>query len=346
VVRIAPWLDVYANTATNTVGSGGTNYDIFGRTLPNQEGEGYDFGARGFFLNDRVIMKINYFNNELLNRVSNPLRDNSIGIPMARENGYIDRYLEGMVLNGYGDRVATSPRFADYTGNQLWSDVESDVTEGYELEVTLNPTRQLRMMMNVSYNDSTLNNTYVFTRPWYEQYVLPFRDDAAMKAIIANPAFNATRTIGDYIAGIERRLAYHEAQVGGARIRGNNWMVNLVGSYSFNQGPLKGMRVGASARWRDAPTIGYPEADGTFDVKNAFRGAESLVTDGFVSYSWKNKLRGQTTNWSVSVRVRNLLDHAENYPNSAVDDGTGRPHYLQRIYVQSRTYEFTASMRF
>lgn len=346
VVRVTKWLDVYANAATNTVGAGGTNYDIFGRTLPDQEGEGYDLGFRGFFWDDRVIMKLNYFNNELVNRISNPLRDGAIGIEMARQNGYVERYLEGMVLNGFADRVAGSPRFADYTGNQLWTDVESDLTEGYELEVTLNPTKQLRMMLNVSYNDSTLNSTYAFTRPWYELYVQPYRDDAAMRALIANPAFNATRTIGDYITGIERRLAYHEAQVGGPRIRGNNWLVNFVGSYAFDQGVLKGLRVGGNMRWREAPTIGYPEVAGSFDVENAFIGADSFITDAFVSYSWKSKLLDRNTNWSASFRVRNVFDQNESYPNSAVDNGLGEPHVTQLIYVQPRTYELTIGLRF
>jgi hypothetical protein len=81
-------------------------------------------------------------------------------------------------------------------------------------------------------------------------------------------------------------------------------------------------------------------------VANAFRGAESLVTDGFVSYSWKTKILKQNTNWSVSLRVRNLLGHDETYPNTAVDSGNGVPHILQRIYVQPRTYELTAGVKF
>ncbi|RXK55939.1 hypothetical protein ESB00_08685 [Oleiharenicola lentus] len=346
VVRVAKWLDVYANTATNTVGAGGTNYNIFNERLPDQEGEGFDLGLRGFFWDDRVILKLNYFSNELLNRVSDPLRDGAIGIEMARQNGYVERYLEGMVLNGFGDKVAGSPRFANYTGNQLWSDVESDKTEGYELEATLNPTKQLRILVNVSYNDSTLNATYKFTRPWFDQYVKPYATDAAIRAPIANPTFNATRTIGEYIDGMARRLNYHEAQIGGSRIRGNNWIVNLVGSYAFDEGPLKGLRVGGDVRWRDANTIGYPEVAGTFDTKNPFKGAESFITSAFASYSWKTKLLDRNTNWSVSLRVRNILDDSETYPNSAVDYGNGVPHYLQRIYVQPRTYELTAGMRF
>jgi hypothetical protein len=346
VVKVTKWLDAFANTATNTVGAGGTNYDIFNRTLPNQEGRGYDLGLRSFLFDDRVILKLNYFNNELTNRVSNPLRDGAIGVEMARQNGYVERYLEGMVLNGFGSKVAGARRFADYPGNGLWSDVESDLTEGYEIEATLNPTKQLRVMLNVSYNDSKLNSTYNFTRPWYEQYVKPVRDDAAIRSVIANPTFNATRTIGDYITGIERRLNYHEAQVGGPRLRGTNWLVNVVGSYAFDQGPLKGTRVGASARWREAPTIGYPERAGTFDVKNAFSGKDSLVTDAFVSYAWRQRLRGQNTNWTVSLRVRNILDDDEASPASAVDNGSGGAHILQRIYQTPRTYELSAGLRF
>lgn len=347
VVKVTKWLDAFANKSTNTVGAAGSAYNINNESLPNQEGNGYDLGLRGFFFDDRVILKLNYYHNAAENRISNPLRDGAIGIEMARVNGYVERYLEGMVLNGFGTKVTGAKRFTEYqTSNGLWTDLESDASEGYELEVTLNPTKQLRLMCNVSYNDATLGSTYKYTRPWYDKYVLPYRNDTAITSLIANPVFNATRTIGEYMAGMERRLNYHEAQVGGSRIRGNNWLVNVVGSYAWDQGPLKGTRVGASARWRDAPTIGFPEVAGNFDTKNPFTGAESLTTDAFVSYSWKTKLLDKTTNWLVSLRVRNLLNQAEYYPNNAVDYGNGIPHILQKMYVQPRTYELTASMKF
>lgn len=47
VLKATRCLDAFANTTTNTVGAGGTDYDIFNQTLPNQEGPGYDFGLRG-----------------------------------------------------------------------------------------------------------------------------------------------------------------------------------------------------------------------------------------------------------------------------------------------------------
>jgi outer membrane receptor protein involved in Fe transport len=122
--------------------------------------------------------------------------------------------------------------------------------------------------------------------------------------------------------------------------------VNLVGSYAFDQGPLKGTRVGGSARWREAPTIGYPERAGTFDVANAFSGKDSLVTDAFVSYAWRQKLLDRNMNWTVSFRVRNLLDDDGAYPASAVDTGSGQAHILQRIYQAPRSYELSAGLKF
>ena len=346
VVKVTKWLDVFANTSSNTVAAGGAAYDILARPLPDQEGTGYDLGLRGFFLQDRVILKLNYFSNTGVNRVANQLRDGALGPGLARQGANVDSYVEGMFRNGLGSKIAGVVRFTDYPGNGLWTDLESDKTEGYELEVTLNPTKQLRLMTNVSYNDSTLNSTYKFFRPWYEQFVKPYRGDPSITSLRTNPGTNNVQTIGDVITNFERRLNYHEAQIGGARIRGNHWLVNVVGSYAFDQGTLKGLRVGGNARWRDAPTIGYPEVAGTFDVKNAFTGAESLVTDAFASYAWRNRLFGQNTNWLVSFRVRNLLGHDEPYPNTAVDSGNGQPYYLQRFYVQPRTYELTVSIQF
>jgi hypothetical protein len=44
--------------------------------------------------------------------------------------------------------------------------------------------------------------------------------------------------------------------------------------------------------------------------------------------------------------VRNLLNDEEAIPGGAVDNGSGRPHLLQRIYQTPRTYELSAGVRF
>lgn len=346
VLKVTKWLDFYANTATNTVAAGGANYTIFNTPVPSQEGKGYDLGVRTFLFGDRAIIKLNYFHNELANRISNPLRDTAVGVPLARETGFVERYLDGMTQNGFGSKVAGALRFRDYPGIGLWTDVESDATDGYELEATINPTKRLRLMVTVSYNDSALNATYAFFRPWYEQYVKPYRNDPAVTSKIAQPATNATTTIGDLMAGFDRRLNYHEAQIGGARIRGNKWLANVTGSYAFDAGPLRGVRAGGNVRWREAPTLGYPEVAGNFDVAHAFTGKDSLIADAFVSYNRRVTLLQRKLNWEVGLRVRNLLDADAPYAVTAVDNGAGAPYLLQRIYQPGRTFELTSGLKF
>jgi outer membrane receptor protein involved in Fe transport len=48
----------------------------------------------------------------------------------------------------------------------------------------------------------------------------------------------------------------------------------------------------------------------------------------------------------VSLRVRNLLDDDATTPASAVDNGRGQAHILQRIYQTPRTGELSAAVRF
>ena len=174
----------------------------------------------------------------------------------------------------------------------------------------------------------------------------PHRNDPAVTSRIAQPATNATVTIGDLMAGFELRLNYHEAQIGGARIRGNKWLANMTGSYAFDAGALKGVRVGGNVRWREAPAIGYPEVGGNFDVANAFQGKDTLIADAFVSYNRRVTLLQRKMNWEIGLRVRNLLDDDDPYAVTAVDNGAGSPHLLQRIYQPGRTFELTSGLKF
>lgn len=51
-------------------------------------------------------------------------------------------------------------------------------------------------------------------------------------------------------------------------------------------------------------------------------------------------------NWEVGIRVRTLLNDADAYPVTAVANGAGAPHLLQRIYQRGRTFELTSGLKF
>lgn len=343
VVRPLPWLDLFYNRSTNNVDAGTTTYDIYLNDLPDQTGEGEDMGVRFALLENRLFMKVNYYDNTLQNRISNPLRDS-----MARETGIIERYLRGMDFNGFDDIIAGSPRYIDYPGNALWSDTEDSNTEGYEFELTANITRDWRLSLNVSKMDATLGSTYNLTTPWFTEFVDPVRGNQDILGRVAFPDEDATETIGDILDEMDRKIAFHRGQVGGQVIRTNTWGANIVTSYNFRNMDAKflnGIRVGGAYRWREAPAIGYEEdpATGDFLVDQTFSGIEVRNLDLFISKNWN---LGNQRRIGVTFRVLNALDYDDFSPRTAVDDGTGNPFELQYSFQEPRTYQLTVDFRF
>ncbi|MBK1876519.1 TonB-dependent receptor plug domain-containing protein [Pelagicoccus mobilis] len=349
VVKASQYFDFYANESTNNVSAGTQAYTIFNEQLPDQEGEGYDFGIRNFLFDDKLVVKLNYFENTLLHEINNPLRDG-----LARAGSPIDDFLDGMAANGLHDMIAGSPVFEDYTGNGLWSDVQNTETEGYELEAVFNPTSNLRMMLNVSRNETVVNDTYIFSRPWFEAYIDPvvgtdiedlFYDGEPPSA---DPADDAGReTIGDIVERITDKVARHDAQVGGPMIRSNLWQVNFVSSYGITEGKLKGSRIGGAARWRSAPTIGYKEDEiGNFISDQPLKGYEVFFADVFYTYSGKGGIFGKDSRWDATLRVRNIFDDDGWSPRTALDDGNGYPYYLQMVHHAPRSFELSLRLRY
>lgn len=83
-----------------------------------------------------------------------------------------------------------------------------------------------------------------------------------------------------------------------------------------------------------------------FHYYNAFKGKDTLIADVFVSHNRRVTLLQRKMNWEVGLRVRNVLNADEPYPVTAVDNGSGLPHLLQRIDQPSRTFELTSGLEF
>lgn len=349
VVKPHHMFDFYYNESTNTVSAGSTQYTIFNETVPDQAGDGWDTGIRTFLMEDQLVLKLNYFENNLVNKISNPLRDGAaVGIGLARETGRVERYLRGLEAN-----AATVPEFSqildgaiyweEYSGNRLWTDVENTTTTGWELEGIFNATANWRMLLNVTKNDTAVNETFVTFKNWYDQFVTPVKGNAAWEGLVARVGEQNDETLGMLITDIDRKRQFHEAQVGGQQVRSATWKANFVTSYRFdNDSVLKGYRVGATARWREAPVIGYAEVDGDFRVDLPLVGEESFISDWFITKAWKGK--GDDL-WEASLRVRNIFNDDGWYPSTAIDDGTGNAQFLQQIHLAPRTFEFSLNWR-
>jgi hypothetical protein len=97
------------------------------------------------------------------------------------------------------------------------------------------------------------------------------------------------------------------------------WRYNVITSYDFRKGFLKGVGVGGAYRWQDKVAIGYPcLPNGTYDLTQPYYGPSEAGTDLWVSY--QRKLL-EKYNWKIQLNVRNAFAKHGLIPISIEPDG-------------------------
>ncbi|NDV61588.1 hypothetical protein G0Q06_03915 [Puniceicoccales bacterium CK1056] len=339
--------DFFINKATNNVNASTSRFDIFGNFLPPEEGEGMDYGIRAFLLEDRVIVKVNYYENTQFNVLSNPLRDGAgIGIGLARELGRVERLLNSVSAAGRSDLVEGAIRYGDFPGNQLWTDIQNIRSEGYELEVTANITDRWNILFNISIQDSFLDDTYLIFDEWYDRYFVPIKNTADIQSAPdpSGGGFDVARLVND----IDVKYAFHESQVGGQLERSSRLAWNLISTYKFDQDFFaKNLRVGTAVRWREGPALGYPEPEpGVFDTSNPFKGDDDLTVDVWFAKPFRLSKGPNSKVLNVTLRVKNVFDDGPLFSRSGTDDGAGNVVILAETFKRPRSFQLEIGMRF
>ena len=188
------------------------------------------------------------------------------------------------------------------------------VSKGTEFELTATPIKGLDITLNASKTSASRLNpakSYVewITKRWDE-----FKGPAGDMRLwgpqddLVGPGETETAR-GKYsretIAGYNLFRALEGSDVPELR----PWRFNVVGNYTFqNDSPLKGLNVGASYRWQQANTTGFPVIirAGTmvFDVAHPYKGSTEGVTSFWIGYERKitNKVK-----WRIQANVRDVF---------------------------------------
>jgi hypothetical protein len=102
------------------------------------------------------------------------------------------------------------------------------------------------------------------------------------------------------------------------------WRYNVITNYSFTEGFLKGVGVGAAYRWQDKVIIGYPLLDSTtgvanFDIDNPYYGPSEEGLDLWISYE---RQLSDKIGWKIQLNVRNAFEDNSLIPISCQPDGS------------------------
>jgi hypothetical protein len=232
------------------------------------------------------------------------------------------------------------------TGAQQWSGSSNAVTttdllsKGTEIEVTGQLTKNWNLTANYSRTFATHSSIDPTTTAFMAQQYAFFTGVAGQLRLGAGPASNA---IGpSWINFIYDPYLVEVATEGHSAPEIAPWRVNIITTYTFDRGPLKGWFVGGASRMEAGRILGYAFDPTTnfLNVNQPWIGQTDTHFDGWVGYS--RRVFNNKVNWRIQANLRNILEKAHLEPDSVEPDGT---YALERIedgmtWTLSNTFEF------
>ena len=292
VLQVVDWLGLTYSQSANSglpsfsgrLNTPGPAADSFVRP-PIPRGKSRDIGFKLDLFQKRLFITALYFQ-------TTALRDFNFG----NINSSVNPIWDALALAGKvpsGTATASSGRTFD-----------SD-SQGYEVELTANPTANWRMFLNYSNSKITQANigqedlAYVaFWRPTWE-------------ANQALPLTTGTGTIATQLAALDNTtftlftLADGKPPLGQIKQK-----LNFVSNYEFSSGFLKGITIGGGVRYTSKPINGYSASGTPGNVVSVVSyGSDQIFFDVNASYRRKIQLRGKSFMWSLQTNINNVLNN-------------------------------------
>jgi len=185
-------------------------------------------------------------------------------------------------------------------------DTRSLQSKGYELELTANPTRQLRFSVNAKKAETVVNSLL----PTVAAYIADHKAEwlRSANAPVATTRFSGTKpTIGETVAALDQQLLIERAPEGRAPFQDREITASFFGTYRFDSGRLAGLMLGGGAQYRGPALITYRVAtDGKPVYTDAYTQANAMI-----AYSMKFNRK---VDFRVQLNVDNLFDFQDPQP--------------------------------
>lgn len=256
---------------------------------------------------------------------------------------------DGKLTNSTYDSLLDTSTIFNYGGSApsgfaVTADQES---EGYEFELTANITDNWRLAFNASKTTAMYMNVGGGTMGELYEY---------LDSMIDGVAGDMRRWNGDFQDGNELRDDWYgsygynkvwsllKLTEGLASSELRKWKFNVITSYDFKEGMLKGVGVGGAYRWQDKVGIGYriitdDNGDSEYDLDNPVMGPSEAGTDFWISYK---KDLNEKVSWKIQLNISNAFKNEGLIPSSVEPDGTTWAGYRIRPVMEwSLTNTFT-----
>ena len=321
VYHVTPQLSVFYNQADN-VGLPGRGSEILppsgepGRPLraPAPKGKGQDVGVGFDLLQGRLYAKATYYTTEG--------KDQSTTSPAMIRNANI-RIMDALLAAGQ-ITAAEHERRTNVGGEGLF-DHKSD---GFEFQVTANPTRSWRLQANYALTDAVEENKFLEWKNW-EAMTTPF----------LQPYRNVVTASGDTIAEeielYQGELRSQTESDGLGKLGNRRHKVSLVTRYGFSTGWLRGAYIGGAYRHQSKMYTGLDPVTKAVVHSNSYWRADLLA--GYTVQGLRNNRR-----LSFQLNVFNLFNERDPLVTRFADDGS----VFREVVQPPTTWRFTTNFEF
>jgi len=209
---------------------------------------------------------------------------------------------------------------------QNFSVTENSVSEGYELEFTMNPTENWNILVNASKATATRNNIGgTALTEFIEGYSNAVQNTAAGDLRIWWGGAGNETALFQWNSNIGSEWTSRKLQEGTDVPELREWRLNAITNYNFTEGKFKGFNVGAGLRWQDSVVIGYRPIPGatdtqvSFDLSNPYTGPTETNVDLWAGYG---RPLNNNIDWRIQLNIRNAFQGDGLIPITVQPDGS------------------------
>jgi hypothetical protein len=226
---------------------------------------------------------------------------------------------------------------------------EDAKSTGYEVEFSAQPTRNWRITMNGSKQQSIRSNIGgTALGEFVAAYTKALNNGAPGSAgdlRIWWGGAGATTTLQQWNQTFLAEWNQRKLEEGNAVPELRKWHYNVISNYDFDHGWLKGVNAGAAVRYESSIIIGYKPLHGatandvSFDLSSPYYGPAETNFDFWIGYRrrvWRN------IDWNIQLNVRNAFVGNSLEPINAQPDGSAAMYRIRppRNWELSNTFSF------
>ena len=297
---------------------------------PNPESVGEDMGLALDLFGGKLFARASYYKVDLQNG-----GNFNYGGTLNNPSSISKIILDALVDQGVITETQAAPHRSNSTGSTF-----SRLSEGYELNLTANPTRNWRLQANFSFTDGKVHEVAPEVKAWVAEH-MPFLQTPAFQNVVTN---QGALTVSEVIAEF---FEYHNDQLDseGLMLPGNRkYKWNVFTSYNFSEGAFKGLMVGGGYSWQSEQPVGVVNRT-QIRYSNDYWNTNAMIGykfGKFARFPWVRNLR-------LQLNVFNVTDDREPqiYRYQTNDPANPLFNTVLRLRTKDpRTWRLTASFDF